>query len=89
MNQDHSIGVTTNVPGPRHSIHVAGGRVLGSWGMGGLSGNMNLSFGIYTLDGMLNFAVHSDTGITDDPERILHFFLESIEDPKSEVLETA
>ena len=51
MNQDHSIGVTTNVPGPRHSIYVAGGRVLGSWGMGGLSGNMNLSFGIYTLDG--------------------------------------
>ena len=89
VNQDHSIGVTTNVPGPRHSIYVAGGRVLGSWGMGGLSGNMNLSFGIYTLDGMLNFAVHSDTGITDDPERILHFFLESIEDLKAEVLETA
>ena len=38
---------------------------------------------------MLNFPLHSDTGITDDPERILHFFLESIEDPKSEVLETA
>ncbi|MEI2785751.1 MAG: wax ester/triacylglycerol synthase family O-acyltransferase [Candidatus Nanopelagicales bacterium] len=79
VNQAHSIGVTTNVPGPRFPIYVAGARVLGSWGMGGLSGNMNLSFGIFSLDGQLNFSVHSDTGITDDPERILELFLESIE----------
>ncbi len=87
VTQEHSIGVTTNVPGPRHPIYVAGGKVLGSWGMGGLSGNMNLSFGIYTLNGMLNFSVHSDTGITEDPERILDFFLESIEELKAEVLD--
>jgi WS/DGAT/MGAT family acyltransferase len=85
--QEHSIGVTTNVPGPRHPIYVAGGKVLGSWGMGGLSGNMNLSFGIYSLNGELNFSVHSDTGITDDPERILDFFLESIEGLRAEVLD--
>ena len=53
VTQEHSIGVTTNVPGPRHPIYVAGGEVLGRWGMGGLSGNMNLSFGIYTLNGKL------------------------------------
>lgn len=85
--QDHSIGVTTNVPGPRHPISVAGGRVLGSWGMGGLSGNMNLSFGIFTLDGKLNFSVHSDTGITEDPERMLDLFLESIDELRTEVLD--
>jgi hypothetical protein len=61
--------------------------VLGSWGMGGLSGNMNLSFGIYSLNGQLNFSVHSDTGITDDPERILDLFLESIDDLTAEVLD--
>ncbi len=87
VTQEHSIGVTTNVPGPRHPIYVAGAEVLGSWGMGGLSGNMNLSFGIYSLNGQLNFSVHSDTGITDDPERILHFFLESIEELTAEVLD--
>lgn len=85
VTQDHSIGVTTNVPGPRHEIWMAGGKVLGSWGMGGLSGDMNLSFGIYTLNGELNFSVHSDTGITEDPERILDFFLESIEELQAEV----
>ncbi|HRY09063.1 MAG TPA: wax ester/triacylglycerol synthase family O-acyltransferase [Candidatus Nanopelagicales bacterium] len=87
VTQEHSIGVTTNVPGPRHPIYVAGGKVLGSWGMGGLSGNMNLSFGIYSLNGQLNFSVHSDTGITDDPERILDFFLESIEELRELVLD--
>jgi len=85
VTQDHSIGVTTNVPGPRHEIWMAGGKVLGSWGMGGLSGDMNLSFGIYTLNGELNFSVHSDTGITADPERILDFFMESIEELEAEV----
>jgi WS/DGAT/MGAT family acyltransferase len=85
--QEHSIGVTTNVPGPRHPIYVAGGKVLGSWGMGGLSGNMNLSFGIYSLNGQLNFSVHSDTGITDDPERILDLFLESIDELVTEALD--
>ena len=87
VTQEHSIGVTTNVPGPRHPIYVAGGKVLGSWGMGGLSGNMNLSFGIYSLNGQLNFSVHSDTGITDDPERILDHFLESIEELRELVLD--
>ncbi len=89
ITQDHSIGVTTNVPGPRHPIYVAGGKVLGSWGMGGLSGDMNLSFGIYTLNGELNFAVHSDTGITQDPERILDLFLESIEELQAVVADAA
>lgn len=78
INQDHSIGVTTNVPGPRRPLHLAGGEVLGAWGMGGLSGNMNLSFGIFSLAGQLNFSVHSDEAITPDPERILDLFLESV-----------
>lgn len=78
LNQAHSIGVTTNVPGPRHAIYLAGADVLGCWGMGGLSGNMNLSFGIFTLNGELNFSVHSDRAITEDPERILDHFLASI-----------
>ncbi len=78
MNQAHSIGITTNVPGPRNELHFAGAKVLGMWGMGGNSGNMNLVFGIFSLNGELNFAVQSDTGITTDPERILDLFVQSV-----------
>jgi WS/DGAT/MGAT family acyltransferase len=87
FNQDHSIGVTTNVPGPRHEIYMAGGKVVGMWGMGGLSANMNMSFGLFSLNNEINFAVHSDVGITDDPERILDLFLDSIEQLRAEVLD--
>ena len=48
---------------------------------------MNLSFGIFSLNDALNFAVHSDVGITDDPQRILHYFLESIDDLQEAALE--
>lgn len=78
MNQAHSIGITTNVPGPRDELHFAGAKVLGMWGLGGNSGNMNFVFGIFSLNGELNFAVQSDTGITTDPERILDLFVESL-----------
>lgn len=80
INQMHAIGVTTNVPGPRHPISIAGAKVRGMWGMGGLSGKMNLSFGIFTLDGELNFAVHSDANITPDPEVISRLFVESLDE---------
>ncbi len=78
LNQAHSIGVTTNVPGPRGETTIAGAKVLGMWGMGGVSGHMNLSFGIFTLDGELNFSVHSDAAITEDPKRIEELFVESV-----------
>ena len=78
INQDQSIGVTTNVPGPRNPLRLAGALVKGAWGMGGLSGNMNLSFGIFSLNGQINFAIHSDTAVTADPERILDHFVESV-----------
>ena len=78
ITQAHAIGVTTNVPGPRHPISLAGGVVKGAWGMGGLSGNMDLSFGIFSLAGEINFAVHSDAGLTPDPERILDYFVASV-----------
>ena len=78
LNQAHSIGVTTNVPGPRHEVRLCGVRVAGMWGMGGVSGNMNLSFGIFTLNGEINYAVHSDVAITPDPGEIVEGFAQSV-----------
>ena len=63
----------------RRVIARAGGVVKGTWGMGGLSGNMNLSVGIFSLAGEINFAVSSDEAITPDPERILDHFKESVQ----------
>jgi hypothetical protein len=40
---------------------------------------MNFVFGIFTLNGELNFSVQSDTAITQDPERIQQLFLTSLE----------
>lgn len=79
LNQAHSIGVTTNVPGPRHDVWLCGSRVVGMWGMGGVSGDMNLSFGIFTLNGEINYAVHSDAAITPDPEEIVRLFAASVD----------
>jgi NRPS condensation-like uncharacterized protein len=78
MTQEHSIGVTTNVPGPRHEVYLCGARVMEMWGMGGMSAHMNLAFAIFTLNGELNFAAGSDVNITPDPERILHHFLAAL-----------
>lgn len=80
MNQASSIGITTNVPGPRNELHLAGAKVLGMWGLGGNSGDANLVVGIFSLNGELNFAVHSDAGITEDPERILEHFTRAVEE---------
>ncbi len=77
--QDQSLGVTTNVPGPRGQLRLAGGVVEGCWGMGGMSGNMNMSTAIFTLDGKLNFAVSTDTAITADPERVVELFEASVQ----------
>lgn len=79
LNQDHSLAVTTNVPGPRSPISVAGAPVVAMWGMGGLSGNMNMSFGIFSLAGEINFSITSDAAITDDPERVLDHLLDTFE----------
>jgi hypothetical protein len=80
MNQASSVGITTNVPGPRNELHLAGAKVLGMWGLGGNSGDANLVLGIFSLNGELNFAVHSDAGITPDPERILVHFTQAVDE---------
>jgi diacylglycerol O-acyltransferase len=82
LNQAQSLGVTTNVPGPRGPISVAGVPVVQMWGMGGLSGNMNVSFGIFSLNGELNFSITSDAAITSDPERVLDHFLTTFDELK-------
>ena len=78
ITQEQSTGVVTNVIGPREQLTLAGAKVVGAWGMGGVGGNMNVCLAIFSLNGEINFAVASDTAITTDPERILDLFQESV-----------
>ncbi len=79
VTQDQTAGVVTNVVGPRNQLTLAGAKVVGAWGLGGVAGNMNLCFGIFSLAGGINFAVSSDVAITPDPERLLDGFVATVE----------
>lgn len=71
LNQLRSTGVVTNVPGPVAPIHLAGARVDGVIGWGGMTGHLNLSVAFISLAGRVFPGVVTDQGITPDPERIL------------------
>jgi diacylglycerol O-acyltransferase len=78
LTQDQMLGVVTNVPGPRNALTLAGANVVGACGLGGVAANMNVCFGIFSLNGEINFAVSSDTALTPDPERLLDGFVASL-----------
>jgi diacylglycerol O-acyltransferase / wax synthase len=71
LNQLRSTGVITNVPGPREPLHVAGARVLGTIGWGGMTGHLNLGGGFISLDGRVFSGFVTDAAITPDPDRLL------------------
>lgn len=71
VNQIRSAGVVTNVPGPPDPIHLAGARVDGVVGWGGMTGHLNLSVAFVTLAGRVFTGVVTDRGITRDPDRVL------------------
>ena len=76
LNQIRSTGVVTNVPGPREPIHLAGARIDGVIGWGGMTGHLNLSAAFVSLSGRVFTGVVTDRGITPDPDRILHHLRE-------------
>ena len=71
MNQLRSTGVVTNVPGPTEPLHLAGARIAGTVGWGGLTGHLNVSVAFVSLAGRIYSGIVTDEGITPDPERIL------------------
>lgn len=71
INQLRSSGVVTNVPGPAEPIHLAGARIVGTVGWGGMTGHLNLSVAFVSLNGRIFPGIVSDEGITPDPAAIL------------------
>ncbi|MFU8841741.1 MAG: wax ester/triacylglycerol synthase domain-containing protein [Nitriliruptoraceae bacterium] len=71
LNQLRSTGVLTNVPGPREPLHIGGAELLGTMGWGGMTGHLNLSAAIISLNGRVFTGLVTDAAITPDPEDIL------------------
>jgi diacylglycerol O-acyltransferase / wax synthase len=71
LNQWYSTGVITNVPGPTGPLHLAGARLLGTIGWGGMTGHLNLGASFISLDGRVFSGLVTDEAITPDPDRLL------------------
>jgi diacylglycerol O-acyltransferase / wax synthase len=71
LNQWFSTGVVTNVPGPSAPLHLAGARLLGTVGWGGMTGHLNLSAAFISLHGRVYPGLVTDEAITPDPDRLL------------------
>ncbi len=52
--------VTTNVPGPQHTLYFAGRRMLETFPYVPLGGHVRVGVAIYSYDGMLGFGVTGD-----------------------------
>jgi diacylglycerol O-acyltransferase len=71
FNQLRGSGVVTNVPGPTRPLHLAGARLDGIIGWGGMTGHLNLSVAFISLAGRVYAGLVSDEGITPDPDALL------------------
>jgi diacylglycerol O-acyltransferase / wax synthase len=85
LNQRYSTGVVTNVIGPDLELHLAGARLRGAIGWGGMTAHLNLGGGFISLGGRVFPGLVTDEAITPDPDRMLAH----IEAEWTEVLGTA
>lgn len=67
-------GVTTNVPGPRSAVYVAGSRVRSMLGWAPGSGNQTLETSLFTYAGNLHVGFKVDVDTVADPERLVELF---------------
>ena len=67
-------GVTTNVPGPRSTVYVAGSRVRSLLGWAPGSGNQTLETSLFTYDGFLHVGFKIDVDTIADPEGLVRLF---------------
>jgi diacylglycerol O-acyltransferase / wax synthase len=75
FHQLRGTGVLTNVPGPTQPLTVCGAGVQGMLGWGGMTGHLNLSWALCSVDGRVFSGATTDTAITPDPEVLLERYL--------------
>jgi WS/DGAT/MGAT family acyltransferase len=75
FHQIRGTGVLTNVQGPREPLWIAGARVEGMLGWGGMTGHLNLSWALCSVDGRVFSGAITDEAITPDPQALLDGYL--------------
>lgn len=71
FHQIRGTGVLTNVPGPRRPLSLCGAQVQGMLGWGGMTGHLNLSWALCSVDGRVFSGATTDAAITPDPRSLL------------------
>jgi hypothetical protein len=66
VSQHNVNTVTTNVPGPQHTLYAAGRRMIEAVGYVPLGGHVRLGVAIFSYDGALTFGVTGDYDTTPD-----------------------
>ncbi len=77
---DKTVGVLTNVPGPRVPIALAGTTVVGILGWVPKASDQNLGLCILSYAGSVNIGVSADASIMPDPDRLAALIVEAVDD---------
>lgn len=75
FHQIRGTGVVTNVPGPTRPLSLCGAQVQGMLGWGGMTGHLNLSWALCSVDGRVFSGATTDEAITPDPQALLDRYL--------------
>ena len=75
-------GVTTNVPGPKHTRYFAGARLDGILGWAPGAGDQSLFTTIFSYDGHVRVGFKTDGTLVPDPHAIVEGFHAELEDLK-------
>ena len=65
-----SVGLLTNVPGPRAPIYLAGHKVAGILGWVPTSSDQSIGLCIFSYNGHVSIGIATDAGIIPDPDRL-------------------
>ncbi len=65
-----SVGLLTNVPGPRAPIYLAGHEVAGVLGWVPTSSDQSIGLCIFSYNGEVNIGIATDAGIISDPDHL-------------------
>ena len=74
---NRSVGVLTNVPGPRVPLYVAGQKVEGMMGWAPLTADQVMSFTIFSYDGKVFVGIAADAGLVPDHDQIVDGFADA------------
>ncbi|MEI6622403.1 MAG: WS/DGAT domain-containing protein, partial [Actinomycetes bacterium] len=65
-----SVGLLTNVPGPRAPIYLAGQQVAGLLGWVPTSSDQSIGLCIFSYNGEVSIGIATDAGIIPDPDHL-------------------